>query len=119
MTQHHFRENEIWLPSVPMSAGFYSDTGYRFRENIFLMHDSWVPGVSSEQTHFYEVTTFNSDPLKVHTDHKVVAKMFFRIDVDKVIHTRKVFKFMDWLGAIGGIEKLLLKFTIVLLGGFA
>ena len=44
--------------------------------------------------------------------------MFFRIDVDTITHKRVVFTFMNWLGAIGGVEKLMLKIILFFIGGF-
>ena len=29
------RQNEIWMPAIKLKPGLYSDTGYRFRENLF------------------------------------------------------------------------------------
>ena len=34
------RQNEIWLDSIPMENGKYSDVGYRFRKNFFEFLDS-------------------------------------------------------------------------------
>ena len=48
-----------------------------------------------------------------------VAEMYFRLSVNEVQHQRIVFKMMDWLGAIGGVEKILMKFIVFFLGGFA
>jgi len=48
-----------------------------------------------------------------------VAEMYFRLSVNLVKHERKVFQLMDWLGAVGGIDTLLLKFSVFAFGGFA
>jgi hypothetical protein len=44
--------------------------------------------------------------------------MYFRISVDSMIHSRIVYKLMDWLGALGGVEKILMKVFTILFGGF-
>ena len=36
-----------------------------------------------------------------------IAEMYFRMDVSQLEHSRTVFKLMDWLGAIGGVEFIL------------
>ena len=40
------------------------------------------------------------------------------MDVDEVIHYRKVYDFGAWLASIAGIEKLLLKWITFVVGGF-
>ena len=113
------RQNEIWMPSIPLKSGIFSDAGYRFRENKFLMKDNWLPGHKSNLELFFDVLFYNSETLSVTTDYMTVAELYFRLDIDNVVHTRHVFTFMDWLGAIGGIEKILLRFFIMIYGGYA
>ena len=47
-----------------------------------------------------------------------IAEMFFRIDVDEIMHERFAFGFMDWLGVIGGITELLTRIATFILGGY-
>ena len=35
------RQSELFMPSIPLSKGSFSDTGYRFRKNIFNHRDDW------------------------------------------------------------------------------
>ena len=49
---------------------------------------------------------------------KAIAEFYFRLDVDKIKHSRIVFGFMDWLGAIGGVERALLKIIGFFIGGY-
>ena len=37
------RETENWLPSVPLSLGKFTDSGYRFLKSKFWAVDSWLP----------------------------------------------------------------------------
>ncbi len=39
------RQNEIWMPVMRFKFGFFSDAGYRFRENILTTVDHWLPFV--------------------------------------------------------------------------
>ena len=48
-----------------------------------------------------------------------IAELYFRMSVNMVKHERKVFQLMDWLAAVGGIDTLLLKFSVFLFSGFA
>ena len=45
-----------------------------------------------------------------------IAEMFFRIDTTKIQHERTVYRFMDWLGDIGGISEVI-SFTIMFIFG--
>lgn len=57
---------------------------------------------------FYDVTTFNSDEYAVSENYPLIAEMYFRIKTDAIDHSRVVFSLMEWLGAIGGIEDILM-----------
>ena len=35
------RQNEVYLPSVPLSGRFFNDVGYRYRKNNFEIEDDW------------------------------------------------------------------------------
>ena len=53
------------MPAVKLKAGLYTDTGYRFRENVFKQYDHWIPGVNRGSRNFYDVTFFSSDEIEV------------------------------------------------------
>ena len=36
------RQNEVFVPNVPLASGFFSDTGNRFRANNFYRTDFWL-----------------------------------------------------------------------------
>jgi len=48
-----------------MKAGFFSDTGYRFRKNIFHRDDFWYPFAWDAYNYFYDIKFFNSDTFNV------------------------------------------------------
>ena len=48
-----------------------------------------------------------------------ISESYFRISVDYITHARTVYKLMDWLGAMGGVEKILMKFITLAIGGYA
>lgn len=82
------------------------------------MNDSWVPGFPSSVTKFFDIVFFNSDTMTNRPQHKYIASIYYRIDIDEVKHSRAVFEFMNWLGAIAGIEKFLMKWMTFIFGGF-
>ena len=51
-------------------------------------------------------------------DMTKIAQLFFRIDVEKITHTKHAFQFIDWLGEIGGIQEILEKTFSFILGGY-
>mmetsp|Transcript_41931 Transcript_41931/g.64189 ORF Transcript_41931/g.64189 Transcript_41931/m.64189 type:complete len:115 (-) Transcript_41931:730-1074(-) len=36
------RQNEAFVPNVPLASGTFCDTGHRFRRNKFQRTDSWL-----------------------------------------------------------------------------
>ena len=51
----HERENILWFPTIPLAKGYYSDTGYRFRKNIFEGLDNWAPFLHGYTKMFYDM----------------------------------------------------------------
>lgn len=83
------------------------------------MSDSWIPGVPGMVKKFFDIKVYNSDTYKVDEHHPVIAEMYFRIDVDAYVHSRAVFTFMNWLGAIGGVDKVLMLMVGTVIGGYS
>ena len=102
-----------------MAPGKFSDGGYRFRENYFSKEDSWIPGVPSTIQKFFDIILFNSDSITVGDDYMQICEFWFRIHIDKIEHSRKVFGLMDWLGALGGVGDVLKYFFVIIYGGYA
>jgi len=100
-----------------MTPGLFADHGYRFRKNRFKNALSiWPSG--SDIDDFYDITLYSSDYLTVGKDYSMIAEMYFRMSTDSLEHKRVVYKFMDWLGALGGVEKILMKIILLVTGGF-
>ena len=51
-------------------------------------------------------------------DYPVIGEYWFRLHVDAIDHSRVVFGIVDWLGAIGGIEDVLMQVLAFFLGGY-
>jgi hypothetical protein len=64
------------------------------------------------------VVRFNDYHYSLPGEHKYLAEIFFRLDVNEVVHYRKVYGFGDWLATVAGIERLLLKWVTFVLGGW-
>ena len=44
--------------------------------------------------------------------------MYFRIQTDQIDHSRQVYRFMDWLGDVGGIGEILTILFMFVFGGY-
>ena len=82
------------------------------------MKDHWFPFFEYKVGTFFDVRHFNDYHFYLPGDHKYLAEIFFRIDVNEVYHYRKVYDFGSWLASIAGIEKLLLKWITFVFGGY-
>ena len=100
---------------IPLKKHTFSDTGYRLRKNIFTMKDSIIFGPEKEKV-FYDTVLYNSDTLFTEQKQEVIAEMYWRVDVDKMSHSRDVYTLMDYLGDVGGIPDVL-KFGLMFLFG--
>jgi hypothetical protein len=75
------RENEVYVPSVPLIDGKYADTGHRFRFNQFNRVDSWFISLDEVEP-FYDYMFFSNDVFDVDEDNTVLAELYFRLSVD-------------------------------------
>ena len=50
--------------------------------------------------------------------HPIIAKMFFRIDVNEMSYQRKVYGLSDFISDIGGIHDMLIQVAVCILGGY-
>ena len=55
------KQNEQYMPSVPLGDGQYSDTGYRIRKNSYEKLDHWFPMWPTYDGTFFETLFFNTD----------------------------------------------------------
>ena len=77
---NHKRESEVFMPSIPLKKGKYSDTGYRFRRNHYEIDKHWL-GNSVEEKLFYDTFHFNTDVFdNSNPDDTTIAELFFRQD---------------------------------------
>ena len=68
-----------------MSAGLFSDTGYRLRKNVFSRYDDWVPFIKLVINEFYDLLLYNSDTMVLPPslkNKKEIADMYFRLEVE-------------------------------------
>ena len=110
------RQNELYTYSIPIDPDQYSDVGYRFRSNRFLYWDNFAPRYGGYSVlPFFDFKFFNLDSYKVNLDINLIAEIYFRLEIDEIIHYRDVGTFFDWLEAIGGIPEILkLLFNLVI-----
>ena len=48
---------------IPMGGGKSSDTGFRFRSNVWNRDDSYIPFAPAGVDHFYDIILYNSDTM--------------------------------------------------------
>ena len=58
--EYAVRYNELFAPSIPMAYPSYSDTGYRFRYNIFGRADGYLYPINSDNV-FFDYFHYGSD----------------------------------------------------------
>lgn len=71
----------MFVPSIPIKFGKFSDTGYRFRFNNFERYEYWWSN-SLINNYFYDLMFYNSDTFDVPLENDLVAEMYFRLEVD-------------------------------------
>ena len=85
------------MPSIPLSVGHFTDFGFRFRKNIFSGLDHWAPFEPEKGGSFFDYKPYSVDTILVDKEEDkdpeertnfLLAKMYFRIDIDKVEHSR-------------------------------
>ena len=71
-----------------MTDGLFTDAGYRFRRNTFDRLDYWYPFIESTEQTFWDVKVFNSDTFLTGDETQPIAEIYFRLDIDEVLHSR-------------------------------
>lgn len=114
------RYNEMFVPSIPLEYPSYSDTGYRFRYNLFDRKDGYLIPKNDEDVFFdyfeYNTDTFQSAPAG---SEQMVAEMYFRLEVDQITHNRVVYDFMAFIGDLGGVKDIMLQLAGWVIGSYA
>ena len=49
----------------------------------------------------------------------VIAEMYFRLKTDSMHHKRHVYSLFEWLGSVGGVERILVDSLLLTFGGYA
>ena len=62
---------------------------------------------------------YNSDTFKVSKDKKVLAQMYTRLDTEVITHKRIAFDFMDLIGSLGGVNRIMMQLATYVIGGYA
>lgn len=112
------RLGEQFVPSIPIKSGTFTDAGHRYRYNKFLRTDYWYSGKKINDP-FYDYVFYNSDTYEVEEDKTVLAELYFRLDSNQINHRRIVFSFMDFVGSMGGVSRILLTICGWVYGSYA
>ena len=73
ISNEEIRENERFLGAFRLLPGTMMDYGFRFRENIFDMNDSWIPFYGGRRIKFFDMTSFNDDRFSTTLDYAYLA----------------------------------------------
>ena len=65
------------------------------------------------------VTEYNHDTYHTHKDANtdVIAKYYFRLEIDVHTHFRNLYSIMDFISDVGGVSKSIMATLVALLGG--
>ena len=69
---------------------------------------------------FFMVGNFNHDIYVTKdgaNDTGDIAKYYFRLETDKILHNRILYGLMDWISDIGGVSKSIMFTLVTLFGG--
>ena len=61
---------------------------------------------------------FNQDTYEVSHEDGLLAEVYFRIQVDEIDHTRKVYDAFAWLEAMGGVPEILKSIATLFVGTY-
>ena len=104
--KNYLELNEKYLKSIPLNRNTITDTGWRYRRNIFYKKDSYW-GIGEQKSIFYDYKFFNFDVYdKTYYNYTqqryakvrhTLIKAFFRLSADLVVHKRSVETVLDWI----------------------
>ena len=100
------RTNEMWLPSVALGGDIYTDNGYRIRENSVV--NPTFGNIMGMAKKFYDISFFSSDVMKTSKTDLKITDMFLRLKNEQVTHSKNFFSLVNFLGAVGGVELLVM-----------
>ena len=80
--------------------------------------------MEEEEVVFWDTTFYNQDTFGIDEGRapvgpsSVIAEVWFRLDIDEVVHTREVYQFLDWMGDVGGCRDIMMAFFAIVFGGY-
>lgn len=114
------RFNELYIPSIDMRYPSYSDTGYRFRYNIFDRADGYAYPINKDNV-FFDYFNYNGDTFQGAPEglEHLIVEQYFRLEVDQTSHGRQVYNLMDFIGDLGGVQGIMLQIAGWLIGSYS
>ena len=91
--------------SARLRIGLLSDWKITIRNNYIIGQDGWHPLHPATDKHFHDVVKGSFEYYERgpgYTNMEIFSAVVYN-DADKVIHSRKVMMYMDFLGIIGGL----------------
>ena len=108
------------MNNIPLKKNHYTDGGYRFIYNQFDRQDDWSTLSGKKKLWFYMVGFYNHDIYQTKDSSNNsgdIAKYYFRLETEKIIHNRILYGLMDWCSDIGGVSKSIMFTLIAIFGG--
>ena len=65
------RQSTFQLKAVPLEKGYYYDTGYRFRKNLFIKYDNRLSLFRKNSFEFFDMKMFNYDQVNKESPDEV------------------------------------------------
>ena len=95
-----------------MSSGKFSDVGFRYRPNFFHNHDGTYPFANIVHNYldpsiFFDFKFYNSYTYDCDHDETNIAEIYFRLEIDQIVHYRVVYGFFELLESLGGVPEIL------------
>jgi hypothetical protein len=103
------RQNRERISQARFKSGLFESHLVKIRKNLIRGLDGWTPLYPYTDKSFYDVTNTVKQTIERGPNYKneQIFEMEIHLDNDEVIHTRKVFMYMDWLGILGGLRNVL------------
>ena len=78
--------------------------------------------MEGEEIVFWDTIAYNEDTFESDRDPigppGAIAELWFRLDVDEIVHAREIYQFLDWMGDVGGCKDILMAFFAIIFGGY-
>jgi hypothetical protein len=102
------KHTKIELGTCPLKIGKFNYYVYNIRKNIIDGLDEWYPFFRQNERRFHDVSMIEHEVYeRGESKNSEIMRANFFINHNASVYTRRVMMYIDWLGIIGGLKKLL------------